>query len=241
MIWDRAGGPRWSVARAFLPGGFFKSSSSQVSAAGHFRRESEIRGSRSVIHGRARLLPKALREIGNWVAHKARGPTSVALQSRENELSFLVLDDARFQALVRSFGPTGGLVHSGGGRHAEMALGALVERDAAGVLTEGRRRGPVVLKILGLRSRSWDREFDVRCADVEKPSSARNPKDKPAWLSRNSTGRRAFSGDVDSPQQSKQLPRNDPPGPVVVSCGIPCGCVFRDSPSGSGARGDEDH
>ena len=57
---------------------------------------------------------------------------------------------------------------------------------------------------------------------------------------RNSTGRRAFSGDVDSPQQSKQLPRNDPPGPVVVSCGTPCGCVFRDSPSGSRARGDED-
>ena len=156
-FWDRAGGPWWNVARAFLPGGFFKSSSSQVSAAGHFRRESEIRGSRSVIHGRARLLPKALREIGNWVAHKARGPTSVALQSRENELSFLVLDDARFQALVRSFGPTGGLVHSGGGRHAEMALGALVERDAAGVLTEGRRRGPVRLKILGLRSRSCAR------------------------------------------------------------------------------------
>ena len=58
----------------------------------------------------------------------------------------------------------------------------LVERDAAGVLTEGRRRGPVVLKILGLRSRSWDREFDVRGADVEKPSSARNPKDKPVLL-----------------------------------------------------------
>jgi hypothetical protein len=27
---DRAGGPWWNVARAFLPGGFFKSSSSQV-------------------------------------------------------------------------------------------------------------------------------------------------------------------------------------------------------------------
>ena len=100
VIWDRAGGPRWSVARAFLPGGFFKSSSSQVSAAGRFRREIEIRGSRCVIHGRARFLPRALREIGNWVAHKARGPTSVALQSRENELSFLVLDDAKFRALV---------------------------------------------------------------------------------------------------------------------------------------------
>ena len=29
-FWDRAGGPWWNVARAFLPGGFFKSSSSQV-------------------------------------------------------------------------------------------------------------------------------------------------------------------------------------------------------------------
>ena len=58
---------------------------------------------------------------------------------------------------------------------------------------------------------------------------------------RNSTGRRAFTGDVDSPQQSKLLPRMDPPEPVVVSCGIPRGCVFRDSPSSSGARGDEDH
>ena len=54
-------------------------------------------------------------------------------------------------------------------------------------------------------------------------------------------GSTGLHGDVDSPQQSKQLPRNDPPEPVAVSCGIPCGCVFRDSPSGSGARGDEDH
>ena len=29
-FWDRAGGPWWNVARAFLPGGFFKSSSRQV-------------------------------------------------------------------------------------------------------------------------------------------------------------------------------------------------------------------
>ena len=57
---------------------------------------------------------------------------------------------------------------------------------------------------------------------------------------RNSTGRRAFTGDVDSPQQFKLLPWRDPPGPVVVSCGTPGGCVFRDSPSGSRARGDED-
>ena len=59
-----------------------------------------------MIHGRCWFLPKALREMGNWVAHKAHGPTPVALQSRENELSFLVLDDAKFRALVWSFGPT---------------------------------------------------------------------------------------------------------------------------------------
>ena len=94
----------------------------------------------------------------------------------------LVSDDAEFRALVWSFGPTGRLVHGGRGLRAEMALCALVEMDAAGVLTEGRGRGSARLKNLGLRSRSWDREFDVRCADVEKPSSARNPKDKPAWL-----------------------------------------------------------
>ena len=29
-FWDRAGGPCWNVARTFLLGGFFKSSSSQV-------------------------------------------------------------------------------------------------------------------------------------------------------------------------------------------------------------------
>ena len=181
-FWDRAGGPWWNVARAFLPGGFFKSSSSQVSAAGRFRREIEIRGSRCVIHGRARFLPRALREIGNWVAHKARGPTSVALQSRENELSFLVLDDAKFRALVWSFGPSISFVHSGRVLRAELALCALVERNGAGVLTEGRRRWPARLEILGLRLRSGDREFDVRGADVEKPSSARNPKDKPVLL-----------------------------------------------------------
>ena len=115
VIWDRAGGPRWSVARAFLPGGFFKSSSSQVSAAGRFRREIEIRGSRCVIHGRARFLPRALREIGNWVAHKARGPTSVALQSRENELSFLALAAGRGQLV-------------GGGTRARLH-GAAARRD----------------------------------------------------------------------------------------------------------------
>ena len=139
-------------------------------------------GSRCVIQLRCRFWPKTLREIGNWVAHKARGPTSVARQRRENELSCLVLDDAEFRALVWSFGPTGRLVHSGRGLRAEMALCALVEMDAAGVLTEGRERGAARLKNLGLRSRSWDREFDVRGADVEKPSSARNPKDKPVLL-----------------------------------------------------------
>ena len=45
-------------------------------------------------------------------------------------------------------------------------------------------------------------------------------------------------GDVDSPQQFKLLPWTDPPGSVVVSCGAPGGCVFRDSPSGPRARGD---
>ena len=151
-------------------------------STGHFRREVEIRGSRGVIHGRCWFLPKALREMGNWVAHKAHGPTPVALQSRENELSFLVLDDAKFRALVWSFGPSISFVHSGRVLRAELALCALVERNGAGVLTEGRRRWPARLKILGLRLRSGDREFDVRGADVEKPSSARNPKDKPAWL-----------------------------------------------------------
>ena len=53
-----------------------------ATAAGRFRQEIEIRGSRCVIHGRCRFLPKTLREIGNWVAHKARGPTPGALQSR---------------------------------------------------------------------------------------------------------------------------------------------------------------
>ena len=32
-FWDRAGGPWWNVARTFLPGGFFKSSSSQVKSS----------------------------------------------------------------------------------------------------------------------------------------------------------------------------------------------------------------
>ena len=86
----------------------------------------------------------------------------------------------------RSYGPSGlrriSFVHSGRVLRAELALCALVERNGAGVLTEGRRRWPARLKILGLRLRSGDREFDVRGADVEKPSSARNPKDKPAWL-----------------------------------------------------------
>ena len=104
------------------------------------------------------------------------------LRSRKNELSFLVLDDAKFRALVWSFGPSISFVHSGRVLRAELALCALVERNGAGVLTEGRRRWPARLKILGLRLRSGDREFDVRGADVEKPSSARNPKDKPVLL-----------------------------------------------------------
>ena len=44
--------------------------------------------------------------MGKCNSHEACGLTSVALQSRENELSFLVLDDAKFRALVWSFGPT---------------------------------------------------------------------------------------------------------------------------------------
>ena len=120
--------------------------------------------------------------MGKCNSHEARGLTSVALQSRENELSFLVLDDAKFRALVWSFGPSISFVHSGRVLRAELALCALVERNGAGVLTEGRRRWPARLKILGLRLRSGDREFDVRGADVEKPSSARNPTDKPVLL-----------------------------------------------------------
>ena len=155
-------------------------------AAGSFRREIGNRGSRCVIHGRWRLFPLNLREMGKCNSHEACGLTSVALQSRENELSFLVLDDAKFRALVWSFGPSISFVHSGRVLRAELALCALVERNGAGVLTEGRRRWPARLKILGLRLRSGDREFDVRGADVEKPSdkpsSARNPKDKPVLL-----------------------------------------------------------
>ena len=132
------------------------------------------------------MFPLNLREMGKCNSHEACGLTSVALQSRENELSFLVLDDAKFRALVWSFGPSISFVHSGRVLRAELALCALVERNGAGVLTEGRRRWPARLKILGLRLRSGDREFDVRGADVEKPSdkpsSARNPKDKPVLL-----------------------------------------------------------
>ena len=120
--------------------------------------------------------------MGKCNSREGCGPTSVVRQSRKNELSSLVLDDAEFRALVWSFGPTGRFVHSGRGLRAEMALCAWVEQDATGVLTEGRRRGSARLKNLGLRSRSWDREFDVRGADVEKSSSARNPKDKPVLL-----------------------------------------------------------
>ena len=69
-------------------------------AAGSFRREIGNRGSRCVIHGRCRLFPLNLREMGKCNSHEACGLTSVALQSRENELSFLVLDDAKFRALV---------------------------------------------------------------------------------------------------------------------------------------------
>jgi len=65
-----------------------------------FRREIGNRGSRCVIHGRCRLFPLNLREMGKCNSHEACGLTSVALQSRENELSFLVLDDAKFRALV---------------------------------------------------------------------------------------------------------------------------------------------
>ena len=95
-------------------------------------------------------MPKALREIGNWVAHKARGPTSVALQSRENELSFLVLDDAKFRALVWSFGPSISFVHSGRVLRAELALCALVERNGAGVLTVLRAKA-----LAGSPQNSW--------------------------------------------------------------------------------------
>ena len=44
-FWDRAGGPWWNVARAFLPGGFFKSSSSQVKAGSRDEKNRVIYGS----------------------------------------------------------------------------------------------------------------------------------------------------------------------------------------------------
>ena len=85
-------GRKWSPVglkgRSFEPRGRFvenrrwRGLGTAATAAGRFRQEIEIRGSRCVIHGRCRFLPKTLREIGNWVAHKARGPTPGALQSR---------------------------------------------------------------------------------------------------------------------------------------------------------------